>query len=592
MSHNPSAFTPGSLLHDFELPVQPPLAQVASSEPVRGETQKRVSTRLPDSSHPAALAASTEPAETPAEAGDLWFSNLDRFAELRRAAASAVQGGARAAAAQSVSRRMLGENPGTSPGEQGASGLADRPGDIAAEMPRGAGMGGGDAMAEAVRSMATGSPDIVRPPGTPPWVALRTQTLPTTPERPWVKGSPSSGPSAGAAPAVPVIAQQTWPPEPSNARLGRHHDHTIGARAHSPASSSSEGSSHEHADTAITGTEATGNRVAQTPVQRVQTPIPTAVVPQITEISTASTPDSIKPVAPSKEQSPSFEGQSSEESGIANAPQAPSSLGRLESESPNRMQTQPQSQSQSPQRSLPLASTSVTSTTGTHAKPQNQSTEEAVAGTGTALGAASAVSPSPPTTMPGGAVPVVSPVTVPAAKIIPPTGPPLQSSPRVTNQNNDVQTVSGSSSGTGSVSEPIVASTTPVIVPIKMSQPGNEKGEDDGADLGVTATSGVQTPADGLPTTNTGAVASRANQPFLGASLALSPDSSGGAAQSGPRVAAGAAFVQRSLPGGSMTTEQLAPQVSNEQEKPEKPEKQEKQDTAAASAQDSGEEEF
>jgi len=142
------------------------------------------------------------------------------------------------------------------------------------------------------------------------------------------------------------------------------------------------------------------------------------------------------------------------------------------------------------------------------------------------------------------------------------------------------------------VSEPIVASTTPVIVPIKMSQPGNEKGEDDGADLGVTATSGVQTPADGLPTTNTGAVASRANQPFLGASLALSPDSSGGAAQSGPRVAAGAAFVQRSLPGGSMTTEQLAPQVSNEQEKPEKPEKQEKQDTAAATGQDSGEEEF
>lgn len=124
MSHNPSTFTPGSLLHDFELPSQPPLVQVASSKPSerwRGDVQKKGnaiawweaplgSGTEPFEERMLDVAQREQPTSGAVDAGEFRISSLDRFVELRRAAAAAVQSSTRATSAeQEAAKRILSD---------------------------------------------------------------------------------------------------------------------------------------------------------------------------------------------------------------------------------------------------------------------------------------------------------------------------------------------------------------------------------------------------------------------------------------------------------------------------------------------------
>jgi len=86
VSHNPSGYTPGSHLHDFELPSSPPASQICIGEDHwRGEMHRRALGAWWEGS--GGGGGGGDP-----ERSDLRGWNLDRFAELRRVASMAIQG--------------------------------------------------------------------------------------------------------------------------------------------------------------------------------------------------------------------------------------------------------------------------------------------------------------------------------------------------------------------------------------------------------------------------------------------------------------------------------------------------------------------
>eukprot|EP00416_Gambierdiscus_australes_P007037 CAMPEP_0171147968 /NCGR_PEP_ID=MMETSP0766_2-20121228/148330_1 /TAXON_ID=439317 /ORGANISM="Gambierdiscus australes, Strain CAWD 149" /LENGTH=567 /DNA_ID=CAMNT_0011611877 /DNA_START=100 /DNA_END=1802 /DNA_ORIENTATION=+ len=251
ISHSPFAFTTGALLHDFELPPQPPIALASALPHHRGAQGAYLESLNIVETADALSPEGAKAAEATADTGELRVRDLDRFAQLRRAAATSIQ---------NASRRFSPD------GKEGAarlpsavSSLLDPAYDASPQSATAGGM-----MEHCSTLLRTQGPEAIGSALLPPGTLHPVSMIPTSSSamqaaaadvmaRSTTRQLPAAGPGRPLRLSTAVLPPQP-PPQPSQ----RGHSSDASKMAQSLASSSLGDTSHTQGVAATAGTEASG----------------------------------------------------------------------------------------------------------------------------------------------------------------------------------------------------------------------------------------------------------------------------------------------------------------------------------------------